>query len=62
VYCANHSKAAINEPPGNRNVPDMSCDEGERDDTPARNQTEGNDPLITDWINVRTNERNGDDL
>ena len=39
----------------------MSSDQGERNDSYACNQSEGDDPFIPDGVDVRADERNSDD-
>ncbi len=58
---AKDSEAAIDEAPRNRNASDRSGDESERNDACTGNQAELDDPLVPYRVNIRTDERDGDD-
>ena len=60
-YNAEDSETTIDEPPGDGDASDMPSDEGQRDNTSAGDQAEGDDPLVTNRVDKRANECNGND-
>ncbi len=59
--CAHDPERAIEQPPGERNLPDLSANEGERNDGRAGNQPAAQDPGVTNRIPKRPDEKQGDD-
>jgi hypothetical protein len=60
-YSSEDSKTAVKEPPRDRDFMYMPCDESKRDHTSAGYETEGDHPLVTNGIAIRTDEGNGND-
>ncbi len=58
---AKDPKAAINQPPGDGNSAYLPGDERQGNDARAGDETEGDYPLIADWIAIGAYEHNGDD-
>ena len=58
-YNSKHSETRIDEAPCDWDAADMSSNEGERDHTPAGNQAEGDDPLVTNGVDEWAEECNG---
>jgi hypothetical protein len=57
---ATNSEAAIDETPAEWDTAYRSSDESERDNASASDQAEGDDPFITDRIEVGSDKRNSD--
>jgi hypothetical protein len=52
---------AIEQAPRQRDVPDMSANERERNDGAAGNQSAPEDPGVADWVSKRPDEKQRDD-
>jgi hypothetical protein len=50
------SEAAVDKAPWNGKSTDGAGDEGERNDSGASDQADGDHPLVADWVDERTNK------
>jgi len=58
---ADESEAAVDEAPVERDAADGTGDEGKKEDADARDEAPRDDPLVADGVEVRADERDGDD-
>jgi hypothetical protein len=59
--CAHDPERAIEQPPRERNMADVSANESERNDGRAGNQTAAQHPGIANWISKWSDEKQRDD-
>jgi hypothetical protein len=57
----NNPKATVDQPPRQRNASDLSCNNRERQNTNAGNQSESDNPLVSDRIAIGANKCDSDD-
>jgi hypothetical protein len=55
-----NSEAAVDEAPSKRDTSELASDEGQGDDSGTSDEAEGNNPLVSDRIDIGTDKTDGD--